>query len=141
MPKPQVANTNPDQDRFHAVQMDKREPKDRIQSFGEVALGFTVEQAEREARRCLTCANPQCTKGCPVGVDIPSFIKLIKEKKYTEAIRKVKEKNSLPAICGRVCPQEEQCQKLCIMGKKGDPISIGRLERFVADSDREKRAK
>lgn len=138
MPKPQVANTNPDQDRFHAVQMDKREPKDRIQSFGEVALGFTVEQAEREARRCLTCANPQCTKGCPVGVEIPSFIKLIKEKKYIEAIRKVKEKNSLPAICGRVCPQEEQCQKLCIMGKKGDPISIGRLERFVADSDREK---
>ncbi len=138
MPQPQIVNKKPDQERFHAVQMDKRDPKDRIQSFGEVALGFTVEQAVKEAQRCLTCPNPQCSKGCPVGVEIPAFIKLIKEKKYTEAIKKIKEKNSLPAICGRVCPQEEQCQKFCVMGKKGDPISVGRLERFVADLDREK---
>jgi glutamate synthase (NADPH) small chain len=138
MPQPQLTNKTPGQDRFHAVQMDKREPRDRIQSFGEVALGFTIEQAMKEAQRCLTCANPQCSKGCPVGVEIPSFIKLIKEKKYADAIGKIKEKNSLPAICGRVCPQEEQCQKFCIMGKKGDPISIGRLERFVADLEREK---
>ena len=111
---------------------------ERAQSFCEVALGYTVEQALEEAQRCLSCANAQCTKGCPVGVEIPAFIKLIKEKKYDEAIKKIKEKNNLPAICGRVCPQEEQCQKFCIKGKKGDPVSIGRLERFVADLEREK---
>jgi len=138
MPQPQVVNKPVSQDRFQAVPMEKRDPKERAQSFSEVALGYTVDQALQEAKRCLTCANPQCTKGCPVELEIPAFIKLIKEKKYNEAIRKVKEKNSLPAICGRVCPQEEQCQKFCIMGKKGDPISIGRLERFVADLEREK---
>ena len=141
MPQSQVTAKSSDQNRFHAVPMDKRDPKDRVQSFGEVALGYTTEQAFQEAQRCLTCANPQCTQGCPVGLEIPAFIKLIKEKKYNEAIKKVKEKNSLPAICGRVCPQEEQCQKFCIMGKKGDPISIGMLERFVADLEREKRTK
>jgi glutamate synthase (NADPH/NADH) small chain len=124
--------------RSKAIPMHKRLPKTRIQSFGEVALGYTEEEAVLEAQRCLHCSNPQCVKGCPVGVEIPAFIKLIKERKFNEAVRKVKEKNSLPAICGRVCPQEEQCQKFCIMGKKGESVSIGRLERFVADLELER---
>jgi len=132
-----LAEQNP-QNRWHAVPMPKQKPEDRIHNFNEVALGYTEEQALAEAARCLTCPNPQCVKGCPVELDVPAFIKLIKEKKYDEAIRKVKEKNSLPAICGRVCPQEEQCQQLCVMGKKGEPVSIGRLERFVADFELQK---
>jgi glutamate synthase (NADPH/NADH) small chain len=110
-----------------------QEPKERGSNFNEVAQGYTKEQALAEASRCLSCPNPQCVKGCPVGVDIPAFINLIKEKQYAQALLKVKEKNSLPAICGRVCPQEEQCQKQCVVGKKGESVSIGRLERFVAD--------
>jgi len=127
--------------RWQAVPTPKQNPKERIRSFSEVTLGYTEEQALAEASRCLTCPKPQCVKGCPVEVDIPAFIKLIKEKKYAEAVRKVKEKNSLPAICGRVCPQEEQCQKHCVMGKKGEAVSIGRLERFVADLELVKGAK
>jgi glutamate synthase (NADPH/NADH) small chain len=126
------------QDRFHSVLVPKQDPKERIHNFNEVSLGYAEEQALKEASRCLTCPNPQCVKGCPVGVDIPAFIKLIKQKEYDKAARKVKEKNSLPAICGRVCPQEEQCQKFCILGKKGDSVSIGRLERFVADLERQR---
>jgi glutamate synthase (NADPH/NADH) small chain len=116
-----------------AVRMPKQEPKVRRQNFNEVALGYTEQQALEEASRCLQCPKPQCVGGCPVSISIPEFIKLIKEGKYEEAARKVKEKNALPAVCGRVCPQEEQCQKFCIMGKVGEPVSIGRLERFVAD--------
>jgi glutamate synthase (NADPH/NADH) small chain len=119
--------------------MPKQNPKERIHNFNEVALGYTEEQAVAEAERCLQCAYPSsCIKGCPVEVDVTAFIKLIRERKFDEAIKKVKEKNSLPAICGRVCPQEEQCQANCVMGKVGDPISIGRLERFVADWERER---
>jgi len=124
--------------RLHAVIMEKLSSKYRTNTFGEVALGYTEEQAVREARRCLSCQNPQCVKGCPVGVEIPAFIKLVKERKYFDAIQKVKEKNSLPAICGRVCPQETQCQKLCTLGRKGESVSIGRLERFVADLEVER---
>ncbi len=126
------------QNRLYAVPARKIEPKDRIHSFQEVELGFTEEEALVEASRCLNCKEPQCVKGCPVAINIPAFIKLIKEKRYEEAIREVKEKNSLPAICGRVCPQEEQCQKLCMLGRRGEPVSIGRLERFVADRELEK---
>jgi glutamate synthase (NADPH/NADH) small chain len=126
------------QNRFKAVEVSKQEPKARIKNFKEVVLGYTEEQALAEASRCLTCANPQCVKGCPVRVDIPAFIKHIKQKEYHSAIQKIKEKNSLPAICGRVCPQEEQCQKQCVLAKKGDPVSIGRLERFVADLEYKK---
>ena len=104
--------------RWEAVEATKQDPSQRTKNFKEVVFGYTEEQALAEASRCLTCSNPQCVVGCPVGVDIPAFIKFIKEKKYTEAISKIKEKNSLPAICGRVCPQEEQCQKNCIMGRK-----------------------
>jgi len=119
-----------------AVRMPKQEPNIRRQNFNEVALGYTEEQALEEASRCLQCPKPQCVSGCPVGISIPEFIKLLKEKKYEEAIGKIKEKNALPAICGRVCPQEEQCQKVCIMSKVGEPISIGRLERWLADWER-----
>lgn len=129
---------NPVQDRWHVVPMPKQNPKERAHNFNEVALGYTEEQALAEASRCITCPKPHCVEGCPVELDIPAFVELIKEKKYDEAIKKVKEKNSLPAICGRVCPQEEQCQKMCVMGKKGEPVSIGRLERFVADLELQK---
>lgn len=122
----------------HSVPMPKQKPEDRIHNFNEVALGYTEEQAIAEAERCIQCPEPQCIRGCPVELDIPAFIKLIKERKFDKAIRKVKEKNSLPAICGRVCPQEEQCQKFCILGKKWEPIAIGRLERFVADLELQK---
>lgn len=120
------------------VQMPKQDPRVRAKNFNEVALGYNEEQALAEADRCLQCKNPPCVKGCPVEIEIPAFIKLLKEKKYEESIKKIKEKNSLPAICGRVCPQEEQCQKYCTLGKVGDPVSIGRLERFVADWERER---
>jgi glutamate synthase (NADPH/NADH) small chain len=126
------------QKRWRSISMSKQKPKDRIHNFNEVALGYTMEQALAEAERCLQCTKPQCIQGCPVDLDIPAFIKEIKEKNFDAAIKKVKEKNSLPAICGRVCPQETQCQKFCIVGKKGEPLSIGRLERFVADYELQK---
>jgi len=116
--------------------MPKQDPKARGKNFNEVALGYTEQQALEEANRCLQCPKPQCVAGCPVEISIPEFIKLLKEGKCEEAAKKVKEKNALPAICGRVCPQEEQCQQLCVMGKIGEPVSIGRLERFVADWER-----
>ena len=121
-----------------AVPIPKQKPEVRRRNFNEVALGYTKEQAIEEASRCLQCPKPQCVQGCPVEIDIPAFIKLIREGKFDEAVRKIKEKNSLPAICGRVCPQEGQCQKFCVLGKVGDPVSIGRLERFVADWERER---
>ncbi len=122
----------------NAVPMRKQSSKTRIQSFDEVAIGYSETEASQEANRCLSCPKPQCVKGCPVGVDIPAFIKLVKEKKFSEGSQKIKEKNTLPAVCGRVCPQEEQCQKFCILGKKDQSVSIGRLERFVADFELEK---
>jgi len=124
-PKPKIQKT--------AVPIPKQKPEIRKHNFGEVALGYTAEQAHAEADRCLQCPKPQCIQGCPVEIDIPGFVKLFKAKDYGGAIRKIKEKNCLPAICGRVCPQEEQCQKFCILGKAGDPVNIGRLERFLAD--------
>ncbi len=133
MPQPLKAAST--QNRWQVVAMPKQQSKSRIKNFREVMVGYSEVQALAEASRCLTCPTPQCVKGCPVGVDIPAFIKLIKEKNYQAAICKIKEKNSLPAICGRVCPQEEQCQKHCVLGKKGEPVSIGRLERFVADRE------
>lgn len=124
-----------------AVPMPKQEPKIRRANFDEVATGYNEQQALEEASRCLQCPKPQCVTGCPVEVAIPEFIKLLKESKYEEAAKKIKEKNALPAICGRVCPQEEQCQKFCVMGKIGEPVSIGRLERFLADWERHKGVK
>ena len=127
--------------RLHGIPMPKQKPEDRIHNFNEVALGYRMDQAVIEAERCLQCPKPQCIQGCPVDLDIPAFIKEIKEKNFDAAIRIVKEKNSLPAICGRVCPQETQCQKFCVLGKKGEPLAIGRLERFVADYERQKGGK
>jgi len=117
--------------------MPKQTPKERAHNFREVAIGYSEEQALAEAERCLQCREAPCIKGCPVEVDIPTFIKLIRERRFGEAAKKVKEKNSLPAVCGRVCPQEEQCQAKCTVGRIGEPTSIGRLERFVADWERQ----
>ncbi len=113
--------------------MPKQEVGQRVKNFNEVALGYTEEQAKREAERCLQCPKPLCVKGCPVDINIPEFIKLIVESKYTEAARKIKEDDILPCMTGRVCPQEEQCEAQCVLGIKGSPIAIGRLERFAAD--------
>jgi glutamate synthase (NADPH/NADH) small chain len=113
--------------------MPKQDPQVRKTNFNEVACGFTEEQALAEASRCLNCPKQFCVSGCPVEVGIPNFIKLIKNGDFSGAAAKIKEKNSLPAICGRVCPQESQCESQCILGKKGEPVAIGALERFVAD--------
>lgn len=113
----------------------KQDPKARRLNFEEVALGYTKEQALAEASRCLNCKKPLCVQGCPVEVDIPGFIGKITENDFSGAAAKIKEKNSLPAICGRVCPQESQCEHLCILGRKGEPVAIGALERFAADQE------
>ena len=113
--------------------MPEQNPMVRIQNFNEVALGYSKESAMREASRCLNCKNSPCVEGCPVNVQIPKFIKLIKEGDFMGAIHTIKETNSLPAVCGRVCPQEVQCEARCVFGKKGEPVAIGRLERFAAD--------
>jgi glutamate synthase (NADPH/NADH) small chain len=113
--------------------MRERPVAERIKDFDEVPLGFTPEQAIQEAKRCIQCKKPPCVTGCPVEVNIPAFIKFIAEGKFDEAAQKIKETNALPAVCGRVCPQEEQCEKKCILGVKGEPVAIGTLERFVAD--------
>lgn len=116
--------------------MPEQDPEVRRRNFDEVPLGYSPEVAMLEAKRCLQCKKPQCVQGCPVEIDIPGFIKLIAEGDFIGAALKVKEKNALPAICGRVCPQEDQCEKYCVLGKKGEPVAIGRLERFVADYER-----
>ncbi len=121
-----------------SIPMPRQKVETRIHNFNEVALGYSKEQAIAEAERCLQCPEPQCVKGCPVEIDIPAFIEAIKEDDFDEAIKKIKEKNSLPAICGRICPQEEECQKYCVLCRAGEPIAIGRLERFVADYERER---
>lgn len=118
------------------VEMPRQDPKQRIRNFNEVALGYTEEMARTEASRCIQCKKPSCVPGCPVNVKIPEFIKLIKDGEFMQAAAKIKETNSLPAICGRVCPQEEQCEKTCVLGKKDKPVAIGRLERFAADYER-----
>jgi glutamate synthase (NADPH) small chain len=108
----------------------------RRRNFNEVPLGYQEELAIKEAERCLQCKNPSCVEGCPVGVDIPGFIGYLKQREFTKSIRHVWQMNSLPAVCGRVCPQEIQCEGKCILGKKGDPVAIGNLERYVADLER-----
>ncbi len=110
-----------------------RDPKERSETFLEVELGYTDEEAKKEAERCLQCNNPRCMKGCPVNIKIPEFIKAIKENDIKKAYEIISESSSLPAICGRVCPQEKQCESMCIKGLKGEAISIGSLERYVAD--------
>lgn len=114
-----------------------QEPLERAHNFQEVALGYTEEEAVFEANRCIECKNMPCIAGCPVEIDIPSFVKAIAERRFVDASRILKSKNSLPAICGRVCPQEEQCEMKCTLGARFEPVAIGRLERFVADWARE----
>jgi glutamate synthase (NADPH/NADH) small chain len=117
--------------------MPEQEPQVRKRNFNEVPFGLTAQLAMTEAERCLQCKKPTCAQGCPVGIDIPAFIAQIAAGEFTKSIRKVWEKNALPAVCGRVCPQEIQCEEVCVLGKKGDPVAIGNLERFVADYERE----
>jgi glutamate synthase (NADPH/NADH) small chain len=116
--------------------MPEQDRKLRVENFQEVPYGYTSELALLEAGRCLQCKNPKCIEGCPVNVDIPGFIKLITEEKFNAAVKRIKETNVLPSICGRVCPQESQCESQCILGKRDEPVAIGRLERFVADFER-----
>lgn len=117
--------------------MAEQSPAERVKNFSEVPLGYSAEQALTEASRCLQCKKRPCVAGCPVAVDIPGFIALVQAGDFAAAARKIKETNCLPAVCGRVCPQETQCEALCVLGKKGEPVAIGRLERFVADYERE----
>ena len=117
--------------------MPEQDPKKRVNNFDEVPYGYTAEIAMTEARRCIQCKKPACIGGCPVDVKIPEFIKLIADGDFIGAARKLKETNGLPAVCGRVCPQEDQCEKVCVLGKKDDPVAVGRLERFAADFERE----
>jgi glutamate synthase (NADPH/NADH) small chain len=119
------------------VHMAEQAAEERVSNFKEVPLGYTDDQAVEEAKRCLQCKKAACSTGCPVEINIPEFINLIAEKNFQEAAKKIKATNSLPAVCGRVCPQEIQCESKCIVGKKGDPVSIGGLERFVADWERD----
>ena len=129
--------TNKERMKIARQEMPQQEGSARVQNFTEVNLGFTEELAKMEALRCLQCPKPTCIEGCPVGIKIGDFISLVAEGDYLGAAAKVKEDNLLPAICGRVCPQEEQCEVKCVVGKKGEPVAIGRLERFVADYERE----
>ena len=114
-------------------QMPVQNPDERNRNFSEVALGYTEEQAIDEAKRCLNCKNKPCVTGCPVQIDIPSFIAKVAEGEFEQAYDIITDASSLPAVCGRVCPQERQCESKCVRGKKGEPVGIGRLERFVAD--------
>ena len=120
------------------VKMREQDPIERGRNFNEVPLGYTPEQAQLEASRCLQCKKPKCVEGCPVEVQIPEFIALIRDGDFDESARKIKETNTLPAVCGRVCPQEDQCEIKCILGVKSDPVNIGALERFAADWERER---
>lgn len=113
--------------------MPKQAPFERVRNFDEVALGYTPELAREEAARCLACKKPHCVDGCPVGIDIPGFVQCVIDGDFGAGIRKIKERNALPAVCGRVCPQEEQCEKVCVLGKAREPVAIGRIERFLAD--------
>ena len=115
------------------VPVREQDPKVRATNFEEVCLGYNQEEAMEEAQRCLGCKKPKCVEGCPVSINIPGFIEEIKEGKIEEAYKVIGLSSALPAICGRVCPQESQCEGKCIRGVKGEAVSIGKLERFVAD--------
>ena len=132
--------TKPKKEKIPRQAMPEQDPGDRVKNFDEVPCGYPPETAILEARRCIQCKKPGCVDGCPVDVRIPEFIQQIAEGDFLGAARTLKETNCLPAVCGRVCPQEDQCEKTCILGKKGEPVAIGRLERFAADYEREQDA-
>ncbi len=121
---------------LNRVAMPRQSPRKRAKNFNEVALGYSLKQAQKEAGRCIQCPKRSCVDGCPVEIDIPGFIQAVRDGDMPEAVRILKSKNALPGICGRVCPQESQCEETCTLAKKGAPIAIGRLERFVADWER-----
>ncbi len=123
------------------VPVREQDPKVRATNFDEVCLGYNIEEAKEEAGRCINCKNPKCVGGCPVSIDIPGFIKEVKDGNIEEAAKIISQYSALPAVCGRVCPQETQCEQRCIRGIKGEPVSIGKLERFVADWSRENNIK
>ena len=123
-------------DMMKKVPVREQDPKVRAANFDEVCLGYNKEEAEAEASRCLQCKNPQCVQGCPVSINIPGFIAKIKEHDIPGAYEVIGQSSTLPAVCGRVCPQETQCEGKCIRGIKGEAISIGKLERYVADTAR-----
>ncbi len=124
-------------DMFTRVPVREQDPKVRATNFEEVCLGYNKEEAIAESERCLNCKNPRCQQGCPVSIDIPAFIQEIKKDNVAEAYKIISQSSALPAVCGRVCPQESQCEGLCVRGIKGDSVSIGKLERYVADYARE----
>lgn len=124
-------------DVLNRVPVSEQDPEVRAHNFSEVCLGYTAEEAQCEASRCINCKNALCIKGCPVAINIPGFVEQVKNGNFEDAYQIISESSALPAICGRVCPQESQCEGKCIRGIKGDPISIGKLERFVADWARE----
>ncbi len=123
-------------DRMKKIPVREQDPKVRATNFKEVCLGYNEEEARLEASRCLSCKNPQCVTGCPVGINIPAFIKCVKEGNDLAAAEEIAKYSSLPAVCGRVCPQEKQCEGKCVLGVKGEAVSIGKLERYVADTSR-----
>lgn len=124
-------------DRFKRVPVAELDPDLRSKNFEEVCLGYTKEEVVQEARRCIQCKVPQCRKGCPVSINIPKFIHAIQEENFQEAIEDLWEDTTLPAVCGRVCPQEKQCEKYCVLNNRGDSVAIGKLERFAADYARD----
>ena len=121
-------------DRMKKIPVREQDPKERAKNFKEVCLGYNEEEARLEASRCLSCKNPQCVTGCPVGINIPGFIKEVKEGNDLAAALEIAKYSSLPAVCGRVCPQEKQCEGKCVLGIKGEAVSIGKLDRYVADT-------
>ena len=124
-------------DKKHRIPVREQDPKVRAKNFDEVCLGYNAEEAILEAQRCLNCKNPQCVKGCPVNIHIPDFIKYVAEGNFMEAAKVINKDTALPAVCGRVCPQEKQCEGNCVLGKKGEAVAIGKLERFIGDWVRE----
>ena len=123
--------------KMERVKIGEQDPKIRATNFEEVCLGYTQDEAVEEATRCLNCKKPMCVSKCPVAIDIPGFIAHVKNREFAEAVKVIDKYSSLPAVCGRVCPQETQCESKCILGIKGDAIAIGKLERFVGDYSRE----
>ncbi|WP_338597713.1 NADPH-dependent glutamate synthase [Clostridium baratii] len=121
------------EERLKRVPVREQDPKERAKNFKEVCLGYNEDEAVREAKRCLNCKNPRCVEGCPVSIDIPGFVKEVSEGNFEEAAKVISKYSALPAVCGRVCPQESQCEGKCVLGIKGDALSIGKLERFTAD--------
>ncbi|CUQ16658.1 NADPH-dependent glutamate synthase [Clostridium baratii] len=121
------------EERLKRIPVREQDPKERSKNFKEVCLGYNEDEAVREAKRCLNCKNPRCVEGCPVSIDIPGFVKEVSEGNFEEAAKVISKYSALPAVCGRVCPQESQCEGKCVLGIKGDALSIGKLERFTAD--------